>query len=81
MCFVAASAETPSESGSDFGIFPRGQLEDGDAIPAADKANYYKEKLKALQYKAGLGLDDPVDNRVDDFNRNQQREVQFYFII
>jgi hypothetical protein len=57
-----------------------GQVADGDAIPSADKANYYKEKLKALQYKAGLGLtDEPVDNRVDDFNRNQHTQVKLNF--
>jgi hypothetical protein len=56
-----------------------------EAIPAGDKANYYKEKLKALQFKAGLGNnEEPMDNRVDDFNRNhQQREVKnrFYSIL
>jgi len=75
-CF-SASAETPSESGSDFGLFHRN--EDGDSVPAADKANYYKEKLKALQNKAGLGNnDEPVDNRADDFNRNHQPKEVFH---
>ncbi|XP_059481984.1 protein mini spindles isoform X2 [Neocloeon triangulifer] len=75
---ISSPQETPSESGVELGLYLRQQnSEDGDMIPASDKANYYKEKLKALQHKAGLGAnEESMDNRVDDMNRNHaQKEL------
>ncbi|CAB3384794.1 Hypothetical predicted protein [Cloeon dipterum] len=68
---AASSLSSPQDGEADLGSYLRQGA--GDAVPSADKANYYKEKLKALQQKAGLAgqNEQSTDNRAGDSNRNQ----------
>ncbi|XP_065333081.1 protein mini spindles isoform X1 [Cloeon dipterum] len=68
---AASSLSSPQDGEAELGSYLRQGA--GDAVPSADKANYYKEKLKALQQKAGLAgqNEQSTDNRAGDSNRNQ----------
>jgi hypothetical protein len=76
-------ADTPSDSGSECPLYLRASGEEGqNDAPSDGGALYYKERLEALQKKAGLGTKHGAgqdqallpDNHSNDINYNRRPE-------